>query len=97
MLKLLKKLDDTKRLKFFRPEQVRWHHRSGLFSLMKNVTTDRLIMDSRPANILEPALNSYTQTMASFVPLLDVFLRPGHRMVAAGEDLKAFLLLQDLR
>lgn len=90
ILKLLKKLDDTKRLKFFRPEQVRWHHRSGLFSLMKNVSTDRLIMDSRLANMLEPALNSYTQTMASFVPLLDVFLGPGNRLIAAGEDLKDF-------
>lgn len=57
---------------------------------MKNVSTDRLIMDSRPANMLESALNSYTQTMASFVPLLDVFLRPGNRLVAAGGDMKDF-------
>ena len=90
ILKLMKKLDDTNRLKFFRPDEVRDHCRSGLFALMKNVSTDRLIMDSRPANMLEPALNSYTQTMASFVPLLDVFLQPENQLIAAGEDLKDF-------
>lgn len=65
-------------------------HRAGMFALMKNLTTDRLILDCRPANLLEPGLNQWTQTMGSLVPLLSWHVPPGHKIVAAGEDLKDY-------
>ena len=41
VLKLLRALDASGRLALFPPEEVRMQHRAGLFSLMKNLTTDQ--------------------------------------------------------
>ena len=86
VIKLLKALDATGRLK----DEVRWSHRAGLFALPKSATHDRMIMDSRPANQLEPALNAWTQTMGAVAPLLDLQLQPDECIVASGEDLKDY-------
>lgn len=72
-------------------------HRAGLFSLIKNLTTDRLILDSRPQNQLEVGLSKWTQTMASVMPILDVVLRPENVLVASGEDLKDFYYFFQVR
>ena len=90
VLKLLAALDRTGRLALFAPEQVRMQRRAGVFCLMKNLTTDRLILDSRPANTLEEPLNHYTQTMAAITPMLDWTLQPDEVIVAAGEDLRDY-------
>ena len=90
VLKLLRALDASGRLAIFPASSVRMTHRAGMFALMKDLHADRLILDSRPANQLEASLSSYTQTMASPVPLLDVVLRPGNVLRACGEDLKDF-------
>ena len=90
IMKLLRALDGSGRLSIFPESSVRMTHRAGMFVLMKNLTTDRLILDSRPANLLEASLNCYTQTMASPLPLLDMVLRPDHVIRSSGEDLKDF-------
>ena len=90
VLKLLHALDASGRLALFPPEEVRMQHRAGLFSLMKNLTTDRLILDSRPANLLELPLNAWTQTMASITPILDIILDPSDIIIASGEDLRDY-------
>lgn len=89
VMKLLRALDSSGRLAIFPASSVRMTHRAGMFALMKDLHVDRLILDSRPANQLEESLSSYTQTMASPVPLLDVVLRPGN-VLRACEDLKDF-------
>lgn len=90
LLGLLAALDDTSRLALFTPEQIRMGHRAGVFALMKNLEADRLILDCRPANLLEPGLNLWTQTMGSLQPILGLHVPPGHKIVAAGEDLKDY-------
>lgn len=90
VLKLFQSLDRSGRLAIFTPDQVRMQHRAGLFALMKNLTTDRLILDSRPANTLEAPLCRWTQTMGAVPPLLDIVLGKGQTLIAAGEDLKDF-------
>ena len=90
ILKLLRNLDRSGRLKLFLPHEVRLGVRSGLFSLMKNLSVDRLIMDCRPPNCLEEPLSEFTQCMASPVPVLDMVLRPGFVLKCSGEDLKDF-------
>ena len=90
VLQLLHALDRSGRLNIFPAAAVRMTHRSGMFALLKNLSTDRLILDSRPANLLEAPLNEYTQTMASPLPLLDMVLRPDHVIRSSGEDLKDF-------
>ena len=90
VLALLKLLDNTNRLALFPPAAVRMQHRSGLFSLMKNLSTDRMILDSRPANTLEAGYSNYTQTMGSIIPFLQTYLRPENDLKIAGEDLRDF-------
>ena len=90
VLGLLKSLDATGRLALFTPKQVRMNHRAGLFALAKNLEVDRLILDSRPANVLEEGLSDWTQTMGSVAPLLQVVVGPDETIVASGEDLKDY-------
>ena len=90
ILTLLRALDASGRLAIFPQEEVNVSHSAGLFALMKNLTTDRLIMDSRPANLLEPAFSRWTQTMGSIVPLFQLHLRADERLVISGEDLRDF-------
>ena len=90
VLKLLHALDQTGRLALFRPDEVRMHFRSGLFSLIKNQDVDRLIMDSRPHNLLEQPLSAWTRTMAAVPPLLDLMIGPEEKVITACEDLRDF-------
>ena len=90
ILALLAALDATGRLALFSPVQIRMDFRAGMFALMKNLTTDRLILDCRPANLLEPGLNEWTQTMGALMPILGLHVPPGFHVVASGEDLKDY-------
>lgn len=90
VIKLFRELDKSGRLAIFTPDQIRMQHRAGLFALMKNLPTDRLILDSRPANTLEVPLCKWTQTMGAVQPLLDITLGREETLIAAGEDLKDF-------
>ena len=90
VLGLFRKLDQTQRLALFTKDQVRWHHRAGLFTLMKDLAKDRLIMDARPANQLECGLTQWTNTMGSITPLLGLFVPPGQVVACCGEDLQDY-------
>ena len=90
VLKLLHALDRTDRLALFKPEEVRMPFRSGLFSLIKNQEVDRLIMDSRPHNLLERPLTAWTRTMAAVPPLLDLMIGPEEKVITACEDLRDY-------
>eukprot|EP00434_Breviolum_minutum_P008447 symbB.v1.2.007452.t1/scaffold445.1/size204899/15 len=90
ILKLLQSLDSTGRLELFKPEEVRMSFRSGLFSLIKNQEVDRMIMDSRPHNLLEKPLTSWTRTMAAVPPLLDLVINPEEKVLTACEDLRDY-------
>lgn len=87
---LCKKLDASDRLALLDPKLVRTGREAGLFSLMKSVSADRMILDSRPANELEVGLTEWTATMASTCPLQDLVIPAGHHLVAAGEDLRDY-------
>lgn len=63
ILGLLRRLDKSGRLFLCPPGEVRMRHRAGLFSLLKNLESDRLILDCRPANALEPQICNWVQTM----------------------------------
>lgn len=57
---------------------------------MKSLDADRLILDSRPSNEVEPPLSSWTQTMATPQAMMTWMLEPGFKLVASGEDLKDY-------
>ena len=90
ILKLLHALDNSNRLAIFPQEDIRAGYQSGMFSLIKNLQKDRLILESRPANTLEWPLSAFTQCMGSPVPLLDYELPSDCILLASGEDLRDF-------
>ena len=69
---------------------MRMQHRAGLFCLAKDLTRDRPILDSRPANQLEAGITTWTASMASISPLLDLYIPSGHTARCAGEDLRDY-------
>lgn len=87
---MLHALDDSNHLAIFPEEEIRGGYQAGMFSLMKSLQRDRLILDSRPANCLEEPLAAFTQCMGSPVPLLDYELEKGCILLASGEDLKDY-------
>ncbi len=57
ILGLLRRLDESGRLALHPPSEIRMSHRAGLLALLKSLEVDRLILDCRPANELEPPLS----------------------------------------
>lgn len=88
--KLLKALDLTGRLALVEEKDVRHRYTAGLFCLMKSSEADRLIMDARPSNTLEPQICDFTYTMAAVPPLLQWQLPQDCWLMTASEDLKDF-------
>ena len=90
VLGLLHKLDKSGRLALFEPEDVRMPYRAGLFTLMKDLEKDRLILDSRPSNQLEPGLVTWTATMGTIAPLLELQIPEDEVVICSGEDLRDY-------
>ena len=51
---------------------------------------DRLILDGRPANLLQDPPNTFIYTMASAGCLLCIHLRPEEKLLMSGDDLSNF-------
>ena len=87
---LLKKLEATGRLEFRRPSEVVERFGNGLFCVPKSMDVDRLILDGRPANLLQDPPNTFIYTMASAGCLLGIHLRPEEKLLMSGDDLSNF-------
>ena len=90
LLGLLRRLDRSGRLALFEPYQVRMPYRAGVFTIMKDLEKDRLILDSRPANQLEPGLVTWTASMGSIAPVLELYIPEGQVAICSGEDLRDY-------
>lgn len=86
-LELFQKLASSGRLKPVPQEALRDPFRSGLFSVIKNEQKDRLILDARPANLLESAQTKWCGSMASGATLVDLCLPPHANLISSGLDL----------
>ena len=87
---LLKKLDDTQRLVIAREHEVREYAANGLFTVVKDLEYDRLILDGRRPNALQPPLNRWIMSMAAGSNLLDISLEPSEDLLMSGDDLKDY-------
>lgn len=87
---LLRFLDKHKRLTLAPEQKVRADRCCGAFSLLKDSHKDRLIIDARPANAVEPTLSSFTKTLGSISALLQLEMLPGHKLYMSGTDLKDY-------
>ena len=64
-IKLLEKLDSCGRLKLARPSEVRAGFECGMFTVGKDGTRDRLILDARPPDTLEETENRWIKSLGA--------------------------------
>ena len=92
-IKLFDLLDQSDRLRFHTAKEVCPAYGSGLFSVTKNLTKDRLILDSRGANILEQPPGRWIKSLASAESVTRIMLEPHQNLLASGNDLTDFYYL----
>ena len=63
---------------------------NGMFAVNKDAERDRLVLDSRASNMLDPGQSVWSQAMASATALAGIYLQPKHVLTASGEDLKDY-------
>lgn len=89
-VELYKKLADTKRLQPVLAASKCGPYVSGLFSVVKDSTRDRMVLDGRPPNILEPHNNVWRGAMANPNLLGHIWLDDHMVLLSSGEDLRDF-------
>ena len=89
-LALYRKLASTGRLIAVSAAEVKDEVASGLFCVPKDLSRDRLIMDSRPPNSREIGLNTWTHCAASATNLAGIELGDEQRLLLSGQDVKDF-------
>ena len=92
-VKLFQLLDASQRLRLHLPEEVTPLFGSGLFSVPKDLTRDRLILDSRGANILESPPERWIRSLGSCESLTKIVLEPHQQLAASANDLRDFYYL----
>ena len=89
-VELYKKLAASGRLQPLVPGTFSKTYTSGLFSVMKDAEKDRLILDGRPANLLDRPQTRWCKAMASASSLAGLYIEDDRVVYASGEDLKDF-------
>ena len=89
-LELYRLLAATGRLGILDRGEVRPGISSGLFSVVKDLGRDRLILDGRGANVYEQPLSHWTRGLAAFDKVCGIYLPPGEVLRASGRDLRDF-------
>ena len=89
-ISLLKVLEETGRLGFRSIREITPGFGNGLFCVPKNIDIDRLILDGRPANLLQIPPNRFIMTMASATTLLGLHLAEDEKLLMSGDDLSNF-------
>lgn len=89
-VKLLRLLESTGRLGFRSKADIVEGFGNGLFCVPKSTKVDRLILDGRPANLLQSPPNQFIMTMASPNAILGMHLLPGEKLLMTGDDLSNF-------
>eukprot|EP00435_Cladocopium_sp_Y103_P042123 s672_g11.t1 len=86
----VKFLDERGLLTLAPAEKVRRSHLCGAFGLVKDLHKDRLILDARPANMLEDTLHTWTRTMGAIQALIQHEMQPNFNMYFSGTDLRDY-------
>ena len=89
-VRLFELLDASDRLQLWHPHEVDLRYGAGMFCVVKSLAKDRLILDSRPGNLLEKPLGRWIRSLASGESLLRLVLRPGAKLVSSGNDVRDF-------
>eukprot|EP00435_Cladocopium_sp_Y103_P037015 s110_g9.t1 len=86
----VKLLDSHHRLCLAPKRKIRPGLLCGAFALGKDADSDRLILDARPPNAVEPTYTEWVKTLGSVQALLQIEMRPGFCMRFSGTDLKDY-------
>ena len=92
-IRLFELLDASNRLALFEAHQVTPQFGSGLFSVVKDMTRDRMILDSRGANCLEAPPGRWIKSLANGESLTKLHLEPHQELRMSGNDLRDFYYL----
>ena len=92
-IKLFELLDASGRLGVHLASEVTPGFGSGLFSVVKDLQRDRLILDSRGANTLEVPILRWVRGLAAGECLTRLTLKPSEKLVCSGNDLRDFYYL----
>ncbi len=87
---LLELLENSDRLGFRGRQEVIEGFGNGMFCVPKNTKNDRLILDGRPANLLQRPPGKYILSMASATTLCGLHLDPHQQLIMSGDDLSNF-------
>ena len=89
-VRLFELLDSTDRLAIHKANEVTPLFGSGLFAVTKSLSKDRMILDSRGANILEAPCGRWIRSLASAEVVCRYLLKENEELVCSGNDLKDF-------
>ena len=89
-VKLYSLLDATRRIKLFTPGNIRTRHCSGVFGVVKSLEFDRLILDSRPHNVLETPPGRFIQTLGAGHLIGHIHLEKGQYLYSSTNDIRDF-------
>lgn len=92
-IRLFELLDASSRLALFEAHEVTPVFGSGLFSVVKDMERDRLILDSRGANCLEVPPGRWIRSLANAEALTKLCLDPEQKLLMSGNDLRDFYYL----
>lgn len=83
-IKLFELLDSSRRLSLHTEDEIRSRFCSGMFAVVKSLDRDRLILDSRPPNLLEIPLQRWIRSLASAESLGQITLKEEGEMSLRG-------------
>ena len=89
-VRLFELLDASQRLHLWLPHEVDLRYGAGMFCVVKSLKKDRLILDSRPGNLLEKPLSRWIKSLASGDALLRLVLEQDECVLASGNDVRDF-------
>jgi len=89
-IRLFELLDRSKRLSLHTADQVRGSYTSGMFAVVKSLDRDRLILDSRPPNLLEIPMQRWIKSLASAESLSQICLGQNEHLVCSGNDVRDY-------
>ena len=86
-IRLYKLLDESSRIRLFTRDQVRCKFGSGVFAVLKSLEADRLILDSRPHNLLESPPGRFIKAPE---PLALLHLQASEILYMSSNDIRDF-------
>ena len=89
-LQLFSLLDKSGRIRLFRKQEVRAEFGAGMFAVIKSLEFDRLIMDSRPHNMLESPPGRYIMTLGAGELFTKFILEEGEVVLTSSNDIRDF-------